>query len=86
MTADMLQREGLEPVKYASNDRVIISYELGVIWKKVTKYIGRKARVFVSSQVFTKYFYVIWSDLILISHRYRHRFSGKCHFLSDRTK
>jgi hypothetical protein len=31
MTADILQREGLEPVKYASNDRMIISYELGLI-------------------------------------------------------
>jgi hypothetical protein len=31
MTADILQREGLEPVKYASSDRLIINYERRMI-------------------------------------------------------
>jgi len=42
MTADILQCEGLEPVKYASSDRLIINYERRMIWKEATKYIGRK--------------------------------------------
>jgi len=38
MTADILQREGLEPVKYASSDRLIINYEKGMIGKDVQIY------------------------------------------------
>jgi hypothetical protein len=34
MTADILQREGLEPMNYASSDRMIINYESGIIWKE----------------------------------------------------
>jgi len=56
MTADILQCEGLEPVKYASSDRLIINYERRMIWKKATKYIGRKTRF--SPQFFTEDFYI----------------------------
>ena len=47
MTADILQCEGFEPVKYASSDRLIINYDTGMIWKKGAKNIGRKTRISV---------------------------------------
>lgn len=65
MTADILQYEGLEPMNYASSDRMIINYESGIIWKKGTKYIGRITRVSVfPHNFFKKYFFMlILSDL-----------------------
>ena len=66
MTADILQREGLEPVKYASSDRFIINYEKRMVWKKGTKYTGRKTRIPVFPHNFLrKIFMLILSYLIL---------------------
>lgn len=59
MTADILQREGLEPVKYASSDRLIINYETGMIWKRGAKYIGPKIHISLFPHNFLrKIFYV----------------------------
>jgi len=66
MTTDILQHEGLDPVKYASSDWLVINYEAGMIWKKGAKRIGRKTRIPVfPHKILRKIFMLISSVLIL---------------------
>jgi hypothetical protein len=56
MTADILRREGLEPVKYASSDRLIINYEKEWFERKVQSILDVKHVFPFFPTFFTKYF------------------------------
>ena len=66
MTADILQRECLEPVKYASSDRLIINYEKEWFERKIQSILDVKyVFPFFPIIFYERFFMLILSDLIL---------------------